>query len=450
MLTVRVCFAALAGVLVLAMSGPTADARGEASYRLPEVREAVAPAAQPLRMPRWERDAAPPRDGNFQVSMLAFADDSVVFAHDGRVCAFAELSGARLWCAGGGGRPAFAGGLVAYVHLDGTVRCVDARNGTERWRFRFPVAAGRAAEPGGPRIFSPEQFVWPTKAGFLVGGGSSAPNYGELSRFGRVLWSTELVGSWSAPTFAYPYVLEVVSGSGGGFQATVNVVRLGAGGGPVAQIRSAIEVLDVSPPLVVVRGDQAGEHSEPFLAFDVFKADLLSGIVGLRYRYEPDYDANYDQVRKGMLNNQSPGKIALDGDMLYLDVASRVYRYTFADGASQRPLLVSADGVHVGGPYRGTVYVARGDGVWALTPDVGRIRARLVAPSRTKFQVMAIDGRTAYFGFDDGNVRGVGLEGGGTTFEARTCVPARIGTTPGGLYVVCSAPRWKVVAFARS
>jgi outer membrane protein assembly factor BamB len=429
--------------------GAAAPEQGEASYRLPEVREATPSTGSPDRPVRWRAHIDPPSDGNFEIGMVATGSGVAAFASDGRICGFAEDSGKRLWCAKAGAHPAYSSGVLAFGARDGRLHAVEMRTGSALWSFAFRSSRQRMQLPG---PHSPAEHVpFPVVGGFLLArtdGDAAEPNYGEISSGGSLRWSAGLDGALSAPVFLPPYVFQVISNSGGGFVATTYTFGLGPGGGLKSSVQHAIDALSVRDRTMVLRGDQASEADSPFLALDVLVADVASGAVGQRYRYEPDYEENYRLVRAGTLQG-SPGKAAIDGNALYFQVASKVYRYKLGPADGQRPLLVSSDGQLVGGPYLGWTFVARGDGVWALQPTNSTIRARHVAPSTAAFRALAVDGRMVFAAFADGAVRGADLDSGRTIFSARSCDPSRLAVKPKSVYVVCAGPQWSIVSFPR-
>lgn len=94
---------------------------------------------------------------------------------------------------------------------------------------------------------------------------------------------------------------------------------------------------------------------------------------------------------------------------------------------------------------------ACGDGVWALRPTARTIIARLVAASRASAKVIAIIDHVAYFGFEDGHVYGVNVEGGRATLDAKVpCTPDRLRISLRRIYVACSSGFGShIFAFAR-
>ncbi|HEY0381089.1 MAG TPA: PQQ-binding-like beta-propeller repeat protein [Candidatus Elarobacter sp.] len=369
------------------------------------------------------------------------------------MCGFAENSGQRLWCATAGDHPAYSGGVLAYAARGGTVRAVDMRTGRALWSFAFRTSPRwlRELPKSGPD-FPPFYILWPVTGGFLVArtdtGSFGELNYGELSAAGTLRWSARLAGVFSEPVFAPPYVFQVVSNTGGGFVAETSAFRLGSGGGLVSHVVNASAVLSVRAGTTVLRGDQAADVDQPFLSLDVLVADIAGGTVRARYRYQPDYEDNYGLVRAHLLEG-SPGKAAVDGDALYFQIASKVFRYKLGPANGQRPLLESIDGELVGGPYLGWIFVARQDGVWALRPKGSSIQARLIAASNAAFRALTVYRRTVFVGFADGIVRGVDLESGKPVFAAHTCEPARVAIHQASVYVVCSSPQWSIVSFTR-
>ncbi len=431
-------------------------ARGEVSYRLPEVRETLPPASDAVRKWVWDRDAD---DSRYIGELIAVADGMVAFVSNGRVCAFSEASGHQIWCAGNGSGPAYAGHAIAYTAADGSVHAVDAASGIRRWSHVFATSSAAAALSGpAPRI---SESVWSTGDDFLVArldglGGHGAPNYGEISHSGRLLWATELVGGFEPPLIIRPNALQPLIESGAALSVMQQVVRLGPRGGLGAILNQAWEVLDVHWPQAVIAGDWTTEEvQDHFLTFNVERVDLHNGSILDRFHYEPDYNDNYalytSNAFAGAVEYGFPPHLRADSKTVYAAVGKKLYRYRLASAHSQRPLLVAADAKFLGGPSRGTVYVERRDGVWALRPTARAIEARLVAHSRAPARVMAMPDHVAYFGFEDGHVYGVDVESGRAMLEAKVpCTPDRLSTSLRRVYVVCSSgSRSRIFAFAR-
>jgi hypothetical protein len=419
--------AVLVFALVAVFTQPLcASARGEASYTLPEVRERAPVSAQIVRTELWSRPGSAP---------LAIAPSIVAFVSHGRVCGLAAATGKQRWCAGTGASPAFAGGSIACVAPDGGVDVVDAGTGTHLWRV-------------------PGVAVWAAGDDFLISGDAPQPTVSEYDRSGHKLWSArgpDVRNGTMLVTPPYAFLSAVYSGA-----TMVKVqfaLRLGPGGGFVSKVINAWDILDVSPPRLVYAADRIEEIQDHFITFDVVAADLPSGKIEARYHYEPDYDTNNALLASNAYAGRSSGPIRVDGDAVYvMFYGEKIYRYRLADAAGQRPLLVSAQGTFVGGPYRGWLYVSRPDGVWALKPESNEIHARLVAPVNALHMSVVSD--VVYLTTADQEVIGVNSVDGRTVFDARPC--GKSGTESGisgsgkTVYVACvGAAQSSVTAYPK-
>jgi hypothetical protein len=454
--------AVLAAVALAAAPAPGASGRGERSYRLTEIREVAPPPSRLVTRAAWSLAADPNPSGH---DVLAIGSRIVAFAAGGRMCGFDESTGVRRWCAGAGSGPAYAGGEVAFVEADGTVRAVGARAGENRWRHRFRGASRSAFTDPPPPNWPVSQVVWAAGDDFLTArmdgaGGHDAPNLGEIDRAGRIVWQTTVAESLNKPAIVPPYALIQSSASGARMVFFVSALRLGRGGGVIGTISDASTIADLRPPLAVVAGvTSMRDVSDYFLTYDVWLADVRRGkAVSHIFHFEPDFDANYDlyQHRNDLwVQANGKGRVAAEGDYVYVTVLQHVYRYRLADGETQRPLLLNARGWFVLGPYRGTVYVQRDDGVWALRAGERDVHARLVAPSKSALKASAIIGRVAYFAFEDGLVRGVDTGDGRMVLDA--AVPGGafgIGSSAAHVFFACgsanaAAGTWHVAAFPR-
>jgi hypothetical protein len=421
--------------------------RGERSIRLPEIREAVPASRFVVRSMVWSRDADAPDE-----TMLAVGGGAVALASRGHVCSFAETTGAMNWCGGIGHDPVYAGGVVAYTGEDGAIYGVDARTGRRRWRFAFPTSArGRAL--AGPRL-RPEHRAWSTGASFLIArtdgrAGHGAPDDGEVSASGRLLWSAQENGAHGDVVLAPPFVLQQIAGSGARIVISENVIRLGRG--IVSRIDDATSVIATQHGRLTAEVDSVEPIEEHFLALDVGTYDLASGKLLEKYRYEPDYDENDARYNAGIRHEMNSGEIAHgEGDAIYPFIGGNLYRYRLAPAHGQRPVLLATDRSYLGGPYRDTVYVRRADGVWALRADEHAVHARLVAASPAKPTMLAAADGDVYVGFADGTVRGVDGATGATILDARACPPTRITVTNQRVYVACrGTSHWRILAYAR-
>ncbi len=359
---------------------------------------------------------------------------AVAFASGGRVCAFAEDDGRQLWCAGRGTSPVYSNGEIAFAATSGAAVGIGLRSGRTLWRR--PDAHVISSVPGG--------F-------FAVRGesGTDASTVFELSPGGTTVWSTRLRGFQAPPTIAAPYAFVRTISSGATLSASEHLVRLGAAGGLVATVDFAWGVVDVTPPTAVLVGSRNEEVEDHFLTFDIWIADLRSGAVRARYHYEPDHDENSAALSRLIPpGDTNDGKIAVDAGMLYMAIGPELYRYRLAPASGQRPLRISSSGRFVGGPYRGALYVARRDGVWALRPGAAAVRAQLVAPSAAAMTAFTIANDIAYAAFEDGHIRGVDTRTGQTLLDARTCPGPSIGVGRTRIFVACSLERgWRIDAF---
>ena len=226
-------------------------------------------------------------------------------------------------------------------------------------------------------------------------------------------------------------------------------MHLGPHGGFVKMTEQS-EALSAQGSTAVVTGEPMLEVQGYFLTFDVDTVDLDSGRVVSSFHYEPDYDTNRAGgeriIPPGTL---SGGRLHVEGNDIYALIGIRIYRYRLADPKSQHPLLVSENDKFVGGPYAGAIYVERQGGVWTLRPRKSDIQARLIAPSTAHVEQFAISGRTAYVGFEDGELRGVDVHDGHTVLDAKTCPAKEIGAAGRRVYIVCAEPKHRVVAFPR-
>lgn len=432
-------------------------ARGERSYRLPEIRETVPMPSFPITRPSWKHAMTDPSQSG-DGALLALGDGIVSFASGGRICGYDATTGKQTWCATRGVGPEYANGEIAYVDWDGTVRAVAVASGHPRWHFRFATSAEGAALEGSASPIV--QRVWSTGSDFLIArvdgrAGRGAPNYGEVSTTGKLLWSTELVGFLPSPYLLNGFALQSTIGSGATMDSVQRLVRLGDHGGvAAARWDEAWGVLDVRLPQVVFRGEWAlGEVQEHVLTIDVEKADIRNANALVRFHFEPDYDANDALYEAGLLQSGEESyriKLRADQEFIYPVIGKRLYRYRLAHPKNQRPLLVDDGGIFIGGPYRGALYVARVGGVWALRPGDKAIRSQLVAQTPTPLSTFAIVGRTAYMAFVDGHLRGVDVDTGRTTLDARTCRADRIAVGPHRVYAVCATSKpARIVAFDR-
>ncbi len=405
----------------------SALARGESSYRLPEVRVGIHVALTTQSRVLWSQEVDPPSPQAATQDLVAFGDGIVAAASRGKICAFSESEGRRLWCTRGGYAPAFAGGRIAFSGDDGAAHAVDARTGTPLWRFRFAAGSNDA-----PAICS-------TGSSFLADGRA------ELSLSGKVIWLVERPKFWSCPVFRGRFGFETSSDSGATLVFYQSVVRLGPGGG--LQMFRGSAVLDVHGNRLTFVPDisEYEEVDERKLTVDVWTARLPDVSIGSTYRFAPDYDRN----KKDFDTRYGNRGTWVERDWVYATIGGRLYRYRLASPVGQRPLLVSDGARIIGGPYRGTFYVQRLDGVWTLHVRAGSIEARLVAPSQYYARAVWISRRTAYITTDDGQIRGVDVDDGHTVFNARLCSGARIATTATRTLIVCEGKPWRVHAFAR-
>lgn len=417
----------LAPLLAAALCA-TAQARGESSYRLPEVRQAVPPATHVVTTPAWSHAA----DAPGEAGMVAIGGGIVAFASGGQLCGYDAETGARRWCAGHGRNPAYAGGVVAYVGADGALHAVDARGGKPHWTYPEAVR------------------VWPAGDGFFVA--RSTQRVADLDAGGRVLWSAQLPDNGSV-RIVPPYILWWYASSGAHISENEDILRIGAGGGLRGEVGGTI--VDVRPPnvLVDIGADRVQEVQDYFLTHDLAVANVTGGALRTTYHYAPDYDANYELMKANCCAGEtSGGKVHVEGNDVYVVVHRSIYRYQLGPATMQRPLLVASGVDFIGGPYRGVVYVARNDGLWGLRPQSQDVGAQLVAPSNQAVRGLTIARDAGYAAFADGSIAGFDLASGRPTFAAQPCsrptAPVRIAATATRIYVACGAgSAWSVTAY---
>ena len=431
----------------------SAFARGELSSSLPELVVLVPTSTRVITTSSWSRSVDPAPPGFVSSDIFAHGDGLIFFASQRQMCGFDERDGRKVWCAGPGIAPAYAASQVAFSSPDGSVRGVDAKTGAPRWRHSFPpgevhgfVSAERRQSRG--------EHVWSTDHDFLVARADT--NHAEIGLSGKLLWKTKSFpieeGEPHSPVIAGLYALQQYIGPGATIDSSEGLFRLGTGGGAVAVIPSAWELLDVQGPLAIFRGSQQEEVQDHFLRFDVWTVGLRDGNVKARYHYEPDYDINAPELQRLW----PPGTLCcrnvhIEGDAIYGFIGPKVYRYVFgADARFQRPLLVSDVGTFVGGPIRGAIFVSRPNGVWMLRPQPKFIQARLVAPISSPVSFFKALGRSAYIGFTNGYVRGVDIEDGRTFLDLKSCGLKQVEGVGRRIYVACSNGKdLRTVAFQR-
>lgn len=421
--------------------------RGESSIRLPEIREAVPPSRFVVRSSVWARDADVPDE-----TILAAGSGAVAFASGGHLCSFAETTGATNWCRGLGHDPVYAGGVVAYTGEDGAIDGVDARTGKLRWRFAFPTSA-RGRELPGPRL-SPLHRAWSTGASFLIfrrdgRSGYGAPNYGEVSVAGRLIWSAQEIGAHDDVVVTPPFVLQRTTTTGARIVIAQNVIRPGRG--VIARIDDARSVIDTGHGRLTAEVDSVEPVEDRFLVLNVATYELATGRVLDTFRYKPDYDENDQRYGARRLDTLSGDELGHgEGDAICAYIGGNLYRYKLAPPQEQHPILLATGRSYLGGPYHGLVYVEQPDGVWSLRADEHAVHARLVAPSAARPTVFVAAQGNVYVGFSDGTVRGVDAATGRTILAARACPPSEISVTSERVYVACRGrPRWRIVGYPR-
>lgn len=443
-------FAALISGLVPA----PALARGEASFALPEAR--VEPAASSVRSPAqpvWSHYIDPPASGD----ALAIGSGVVAFASEGRMCGYDDATGATVWCAGNGIAPAYASGVVAYAGADRSVRAVDARTGTLRWR-----------RDGADR-------VWPSGGAFVVAtknvedhdAGFSSVIHG-IAANGRMLWSASLSANGLETTVTPDYMVWRWANAGATTTISSAVVAAGFSKGVLGSVGG--DVLDVRPPLIFAdtTSNEIEEVQDHFLVFNVAVFDVAkNGYIG-QYAYAPDYDANLALWNNNCcVGESSGGKIHIGGDDVYIVVHKSVYRYQLGPATWQRPLRVATDAAFLGGPYRGTLYVQRAGAIWALHPGASAITAQPVLRSNVVAQAFSIANDFGLAIFQNGEVRGFDVTTGRETFAAAPCaratptplppglaptnyIPIRATATRKRIFIACSSGGyWMLYAYAR-
>jgi putative pyrroloquinoline-quinone binding quinoprotein len=433
----------IVAIVVVARATPSASARGQQSYRVPERVLAVAAAPRPVLHAAWSA----PVDRELPLGpTLALTPEIVAFSSGNRICAFAHAGGARRWCSGPGTNAVEAAGVIAFLDQRGGVHAVDARTGRSRWDSAF--GAGRF-EPNVPAYGSGR--LWSTGSSFLVAGAmalrTSTPRFGELSVSGTTLWEDRLIAP-RAPFIANRYALVHLVGSGATLDFAVRIVRLGAHGGVGPFIGNAESVLGTwHGNAVLVAGSRAQYGEDTFLSREIELAAIPSGRTVEDRVLEPDYEANLaaNRARGSEAYNDTN---AFEDGYVYTSVVGNLYRYDLRGRDDQRPLLLSSRAPFVGGPVRGTVYVARRDGVWALTADQRSIAARLVVATASPAVAFTAHWPNAYMGFADGTLRGVDVRDGSTTLSATGCLADRIVADARQAFFVCRGDTWRLLAFA--
>jgi hypothetical protein len=429
-------------------------ARGEMSYTMPEVRETAPPSADIVRTSLWSHEVS-----RWSDNALAIGTKVVAFAAPDMMCGFDESTGTQLWCDGKGQRPAYADGVVAYTAADGSVHGVDIDSGAFLWKHAGAVSqystASYAASTGDDFLLSGLRGPVDRVISGIRVANLTTISYAEITPSGHVLWSGDGQNCCSLPNpvIMKPYAFQVNTGSGATIMSSLQILKLGPGGGVGASIHNIGDVLDFNPPTIILSGGwRAQEVEDFFLTFEVERAAVTDGTVVETFDYAPDYDANYDRYRHAYTANNAlyEAGLRVDGEFVYGNGYENIYRYRLADGAGQRPLLVASDSVLLGGPYHGAIYVSRSDGVWAFRFESTRIRARLVASSSSRVSGFYIAARTAYIAFEGGEVRGVNVDDGRTVFDATPGNAARVGVSGHRVFVVCQTDSgWRVVAFQR-
>lgn len=197
---------------------------------------------------------------------------------------------------------------------------------------------------------------------------------------------------------------------------------------------------------VVVGGSRALLGDDTFLDREIELVSVPDGRVVLDRVLEPDYEANRAASAQGTAAN---GDVtAFEDGYVYASFNGNLYRYDLRGREDQRPLLLSTRAPIVGGPLRGTVYVARVSGVWALTPERGGITARLVVATSSQAVAFAARWPYVYLSFADGTLRGIDARDGGTTLSGEGCVADRIVADARNAIFVCRGDTWRVMAFA--
>jgi hypothetical protein len=418
------------------------------SYRLEEKRVLV-PAADVSVGVLWSHAAnAPDLDTDQSPPYLAIGDGNVVFTSGGQVCAFRAVDEARQWCAGPGLAPVYGGGEVAFVRDDGRIVAADSKNGRILWSYNLSGSAGFHGNPLTPA------FVAYSGIGTFLAAGVSIV---ELSKTGKVVWSTSPCPcSFELPVSVGPFTLQPVNGSGAYLQYRIYDYRLNGAARTVGVFGDAESVLKIQGKRFFVLSDI--EPPARFLSAAVVEADLASGKIVAYRHYEPDYDDNYARFLKTDSQNQViPG---IEGPYIYVPVQSRIYRYPIDKTSTTVPLEISDNDAFVGGPYQGSVYVARADGVWSLRPSERDVEARLVAPSVKPFVTMTFSQNDGYVAFEDGRIEGFDVRDGRPTLDASApCVPWKIIAAQTNVYLICNNRSehvfgdrlsWWVVAFSRS
>jgi hypothetical protein len=243
-------FLCLANALVPA----GALARGEASYTMPEVRETVPPADDVVHTALWSRPVANSSD------VLAIGPKVVAFAAPDLMCGFESATGTQLWCDGKGQHPAYAAGVVAYTASDGSVHGVDASNGALLWKHAGAVSqnvtASYAASTGDDFLLSGLRGPVEMEISGRNVANLTTISYAEVTPSGRTLWSSDGQNCCSLPNpeIAKPYAFQINTGSGATIMSSLQVLKLGRGGGVGASISNTGDILDYNYPTIILGG----------------------------------------------------------------------------------------------------------------------------------------------------------------------------------------------------
>jgi outer membrane protein assembly factor BamB len=438
----------LGALVILLVACASSASTPSTSDRLPEHRHAPIAFPAAARPAAWTKSLSTPTYVS-NAPFSTFADGAIVLGTaDGALCAFAEQTGHARWCVRPGSTPAYGSGEVAYIEDNRTVAAVDARTGRHRWRTRFSAPLGE--------MNADVRFVAPSGMGSFVTIGTNVDTIGtnvyekeefrELSPRGAVRWRTSVCCGVDAPVSAPPYVLLPVNGSGA--RIDYNVLSLWLQARRIGEIPSAMAVLGVRSGRAVFWLDP-GNAPQPY-NYRLSEVDLTTGDDVHTFELQPDFDENNRRFEAPGQPGYSEVRPALDGRMLYLSVATRLYLYDL-DVPDARPIALTDDGARVGDPVHGVVFVSQADGVWMLRPAPDRVDTWQIAPPSSRVTSTVSAGDDAFLGFHDGHIVGVHLSDARGIFAATLpCAPTRLVLSARNVYALCEpGPPWRFFAFSR-
>jgi outer membrane protein assembly factor BamB len=350
---------------------------------------------------------------------LATDGERVFIVQGGAINALDVRTGAERWRsrAEGFGIPAVTSQIVAAIAISGVVRAFDARTGAERWKSdRLALSLATGASGSRPAVLTSLDhgfFVLSDQQGVAA----------EIDESGKVLWSAGLTRSDNGRVTAVRdgFVFVCSYEDGAIIHPVLTVFRTGRGGGFSAQVPFAL-------------GPLGGEGTQ-YWALDAFPKGSTSVTIG---RFDAGKDVGnvrfvdpWHYTPDAGASMVGYGEAAIEHGFIYAwthdgEGHDPLYRYRLAPAQGQRPILLSADGVWVAGPYDGRVVVQRPDGLWLLHPHGDRVDtlnvARYAAP--VSAQAVAFNGHLVYAALSDGRVVAVDLRNGSRRLEAAT--PCRV------------------------